>query len=219
MKFIFILIFPLCFISSISTNAQKKKEKKGNSVNTLQRDTLSVENQNLEKLSIGSIGNSTSRYRIFPEVDGIVKYSGIVELDSSAKKDKIYSAVRLWFSETYNSSKSVLEISDKETGEFTGKGSMTVYYRIPIIIGTEVYITYTISIWVKDGKYKYEIKNIRGKFYLSGDVTEFNLDNNKAKTNQKNEADMKSEVDRRILILISNLDSFIIRNLSKKSEW
>ena len=110
----------------------------------------------------------TSHYAIFPEINGDVIYSDVIIVDSGFKKDDLYIRARSWFVDEYKSSKDVIQMEDKEAGQIIGKGLI----KIDFISGkgfmtsaTPVTINHTITIFVKDGKFKYEIKNINS-FYL-----------------------------------------------------
>lgn len=94
-------------------------------------------------------------------IDGathLITYTEIVK--ASGNKDELYSRSKEWFAKTYNSAQRVIQMDDKESGKIVGKAMMQVYDN-----GDCGYINYTISISVKDGKYKYEINN----FYHTGE--------------------------------------------------
>lgn len=98
-----------------------------------------------------------------------ITYSEIINVDSLISKQELYSRAREWFAETYNSSKEVVQMEDKESGKIIGKAITQVYYKM---FGTDHphgYINYTISISVKDGKYKYEITDLHHKGQLVQD--------------------------------------------------
>lgn len=96
-----------------------------------------------------------------------ITYTEVVILDSSTSKLELYSRVREWFAKTYNSAMNVIQMDDKENGKIIGKALMKVYFKT---IFNSNYsggnINYTISIYVKDGKYKYEITD----FYHTGEL-------------------------------------------------
>ena len=200
--------------------SQKKKHKDKVSESVVSDSIQQNKDENIGLLDQDFKSNDPTKYRIFPEVNARVKYSEVIEVNPDVKKEKLFEAVRKWFSETYVSSKAVLEISDKETGEISGKGAMTVFYKMPIVVGRDVNITYSISVWVKDGKYKYEIKNIFGRYYtVDNSYTTFEINNYKAKSNQRNEQEFKTVVNSKVLILIENLKNSITRFLTQDNNW
>jgi len=88
---------------------------------------------------------------ILPLQDSIVTYSGVVQVDS-ADMNTLYLRAKKWFVMTYKSAKDVIQLDDKENGEITGKGDFKIeYYNLA------PNISHTISIFVKDGRYKYVI--------------------------------------------------------------
>ena len=86
-----------------------------------------------------------------------ITYSEVVHVDSLANKQELFSRAREWFAKAYKSSTNVIQMEDKESGKIVGKALMQVYHKA---LGTEYqsgYINYTISIYIKDGRYKYEV--------------------------------------------------------------
>ena len=80
----------------------------------------------------------------------------------SVKKDMLYQRARLWFTNYFNNSKAVIEIDDKEGGLISGKGILMSYctYRLMGQHTDELNLRFTITIYLKDNKYKYLINNI-----------------------------------------------------------
>jgi hypothetical protein len=94
-----------------------------------------------------------------------ITYSDVVHVDSFSSKLELFSRAKEWFTKTYKSSTSVIQMEDREDGKIIGKGLLKVY--MTTILGSKLesgYINYTISIYTKDGRYKYEITD----FYHTG---------------------------------------------------
>ena len=53
-----------------------------------------------------------------------------------------------WFVDNYKSAKDVIQLDDKENGEITGTGNFKISYYT-----RKPYISHTISIFVKEGRY------------------------------------------------------------------
>lgn len=90
-------------------------------------------------------------------IDSITKnitYTNVVNVDSLSKNE-LFSRAQEWVVKTYNSGKDVVQLSDKDNGKLIGNGALDVSWK-----NMSGYIKYTISIYVKDGKYKYEITNL-----------------------------------------------------------
>lgn len=87
-----------------------------------------------------------------------IMFTEVVTVDS-ATKNELYLRAREWFAKTYNNSKDVIQMDDKEAGKIVGKGAFKVYAHN---MGLRDYglVTYTISITAKDGRFKYELTDI-----------------------------------------------------------
>jgi hypothetical protein len=81
----------------------------------------------------------------------LITYTGIVQANGT--QSELYSRAREWFAKTYNSAQSVIQMDNNS--EIVGKALMQVYDK-----GKCGFINYTISVFFKDGKYKYEITNL-----------------------------------------------------------
>jgi hypothetical protein len=101
----------------------------------------------------------------FAQKDTVISYSGVVEVPG-ATKEQLYTRARQWFNSTFISSKDVLQISDKETGELAGKGIMhaTAVYKYMGTQRAPVEANFVCDVWVKDEKYKYELTNFDAAF-------------------------------------------------------
>lgn len=91
-----------------------------------------------------------------PVSNGAIAFQEIVELnDTSLKKQELYVNIRTWFAKKYNSSKSVIQIDDKESGRIVGKAVI----ELPQYHAT-VHCHYTIQVDVKDQKFRYSISDL-----------------------------------------------------------
>jgi len=88
-----------------------------------------------------------------------INFTNVVQVDS-ADKAELFARARSWFNTTFKSSKDVLNISDKETGELAGKG-LTQFYSNSGLGASAVkgVLHFSVTIQVKDGRYKYIITN------------------------------------------------------------
>lgn len=93
-----------------------------------------------------------------------ITYSEVVFVDSLANKQELFSRAREWFAKAYKSSTNVIQMEDKESGKIVGKALLSVNLTSLGMQQNGGYINYTITIYVKDGKYKYEITD----FYHTG---------------------------------------------------
>lgn len=97
---------------------------------------------------------------ILPIEHGSVLYSKVVPVkDISA--DELFKRAHLWFVNSFRSANEVLQMNDKKAGILIGKGNMEYYIKVkksPINYSGR--IRFTLSVYVKDGRYKYEISSI-----------------------------------------------------------
>jgi hypothetical protein len=71
-------------------------------------------------------------------------------------KDQLYSRAFEWVAKTYNSARAVIQMQDKESGKLVVKGLTRISIR-----GYEGgVVTHTLSIYVKDGRYKYILTDL-----------------------------------------------------------
>ena len=82
-----------------------------------------------------------------------ITYSEVVYVDSLANKEQLFSRAREWFAKAYKSSTNVIQMEDKESGKIVGKALMKVYHKALGLTYPSGYINYTISIYLKDGRY------------------------------------------------------------------
>jgi hypothetical protein len=70
-------------------------------------------------------------------------------------KDELYLRAREWFARTFVSAQALIQMDDKAAGKIIGKG-LSEDVRNGFI-RTAYTIYYTVSITVKEGRYRYEI--------------------------------------------------------------
>lgn len=173
--------------------------------------------------------STTAQEPIFPEKDGKVSYSEIVSVDSSVTKNDLFIAARKWFANTYKSANDVIQMQDKEAGEIIGKGIVKTIYKIPLNPSVVVSVYHTVSITVKDGRYKYEITDLTGRYYspgssigtsyIPGSNNEFVYDNTIAKFNKKNTAQMNKDVNMKIRAIIKSLKEAMSKAKGGSADW
>jgi len=84
-------------------------------------------------------------------------YTEVVSADSSSK-DLLYSNAKEWFVHAFNSANNVIQYDSKDEGKLIGKGNFTFHGKA-FTSGTSSTgpVTFTITIEVKDNKYKYTL--------------------------------------------------------------
>lgn len=89
-------------------------------------------------------------------------YSEVVQSPNNSS-NQIYLNINEWFAKTYNSSNNVIQLNDKESGKIIGKGGFTIspiHKWGNIKTPQTFFVNYTLTIQIRDGKYKYEFSNI-----------------------------------------------------------
>lgn len=100
----------------------------------------------------------------FDDETGKITYKGVVELKGMTAQ-QLYSNGKAWFSKAFGSGKAVIDFDDNTNYKIIGKG------KIPILVKGNLgkqpggYVNFTISLFFKDGKYKYIFTN----FYHEGE--------------------------------------------------
>lgn len=98
---------------------------------------------------------------------GKIMFAEKIKIDS-VSKDELFNRASTWFVKRFNSSKDVIQKTDKAEGVIIGK-ALFMHYMTGLLgenidAGSE--IRYVLTINVKDGKYKYELTDFiyNGKF-------------------------------------------------------
>ena len=142
-----------------------------------------------------------------PMKDNNVVYEGIITVEG-VEKDVLFDRIQEWFVKTYNSANDVIQIKDKENGKIMGKGvfSVNYYQRKPTI-------SHTISVFVRDGRFKYVIDQI-GYKDVQGDS--FVIENFPKSWAGKEK--LYETVDKRIKSYISGLEQAALKESQNENE-
>jgi hypothetical protein len=148
----------------------------------------------------------------------LISYTGIVQANGT--QQELYSRAREWFAKTYNSAQSVIQMDDKD--KIVGKANMVSYYK-NYHFGL---IYYTISVYLKDGKYKYEITDFyhKGEFVNTGvSYTQTpDLGHCEDLMNSSNKRDLKifesfsKQINSEVQSLLSSLKESMIKQVASK---
>lgn len=96
---------------------------------------------------------------IFPWQGDKIIYTEIIKTDDFSKNE-LYLRARKWVYNTYNSGKDVVQLDDKENGQITGRAMFETVQPNFLLGPISVDVTYHFDIETKDGRYKYEFKDI-----------------------------------------------------------
>jgi len=108
-----------------------------------------------------SKGNTATPSLPIDSITGRIIYTDVVYVDSSTTKEELFSRAREWFAKAYKSSLDVIQMEDQTNGKIIGKAAISVYSLTKFPDG---HINYTISLYFKNGRYKYELTD----FYHKG---------------------------------------------------
>ena len=164
-----------------------------------------------------------------------LEYKNVVNLDSITKQNhnanEIYSLVKSWFAEKYNNAKNVIQLDDKENGKIIGKGVFEYNSNVNSFSnGTKGYISYTIVINVKDGKYKYSISDFvhQGNSSNVGGEASFGVITTDEEPSVKISTkgwrikvwnDIKKQIEDNSNAIISSLNNYILKSSKKDEKW
>ena len=148
----------------------------------------------------------------------------VVTLDSISKTD-LYNRALRWFVDNTNNSNNILQLKDMENGELVGKfnysyqlkhkgGTWDWVSAVDRYILTNVKLSLSIQILVKDNKYKYKItienieKNNVGVTYAKMKATINQIEN-----------DINSKNKEYITLLSESINRFITTKSDYNKDW
>lgn len=152
----------------------------------------------------------------------------VVQVDS-VSKDELFDRAKLWVASTYNSSRNVMQIENKESGHIMGKA--LIRYNSNIFMGsgaTQGIIDYTFNIYFKDGRYKYGFSDF---YHDANGISDFGLittdddyprSTSKAAQKWENKVwqDIKSQIGDEMLLILSNLEVIMNHPIeTQKNDW
>lgn len=149
------------------------------------------------------------------DANGKIVYTEVVEMPNVIK-DALYSRAYEWFAKSFKDAKNVIQMQDKDAGKIIGKGifdgiNVKCCMGLSSVIG---YVQFTLSIYLKDGKYKYEITDFVHEGHWSSNasiqVNGGSLDNEKPESGksyltQKKWKEVKELTNERVLLFIESL--------------
>lgn len=146
-------------------------------------------------------------------------YSAVVEVKDASQSD-LYSRATVWFAETFVSANNVLQVREETTGLLVGKGSVAFDPSGMGAADVKGTINFTVSISVKDGKYKYEFKDFvhsayASKGYSYGDLSAIEMPKGIPNFYNKNWLNAKAMVESNVDALILSLGTA----MNKKNDW
>ena len=156
--------------------------------------------------------------------EGRVYYEGVIAVDS-ATKDALYQRAKRWVVDAYKSAKDVIQLDDPDNGELVVKGKFKTYWQTTFLAGQDVYIAHTISISVKDGKYRYQMTDFvvsgynPSSQYSAGGPWEQALEDCAKGRVQNTQRFFQEKVEPEIQETIGSLKQAMLQPISAKQDW
>lgn len=172
-------------------------------------------------LSINTAFSQEKLYDILPLADNKVSYSDVIVVDN-INRDELLRRAKKWIVDSYKSANDVIQYEDIGEGEIIGKGHFETTWQATFMHTYKVNVLHTVKIQAKDGRYRYEITNLKVKFHIPADrlgpgtdveepVEEFN------KKREKNVVKFASNIDSGVKSIIESLNSSIKK--PSKNDW
>ncbi|WP_284464840.1 DUF4468 domain-containing protein [Chryseobacterium sp.] len=94
-----------------------------------------------------------------------LKYEEVIAVDSTVTKKELYNRARTWVRQTFNKKNSSIDVEDESLGEISASGVIDYrnkksYFGSGCVEGP---IRVNLSIFIKDGKYKYSFHSFDHK--------------------------------------------------------
>ncbi|GEJ44029.1 DUF4468 domain-containing protein [Chryseobacterium sp. ON_d1] len=160
-----------------------------------------------------------------------LKYEEVVKLDSTITKDELFNRARSWIGRTFNKNTSSIDIEDKKEGEITASGIIDYrnkkrYYGSGCVEGP---IRLSLSIFLKDGKYKYSFHSFthKGSGGYGCRRTDYGLITNSEKApqpswgepNEKAWKDIKDFIYENVMLNVNDLKNAMNRPHATSNDW
>ncbi|MCQ9638653.1 DUF4468 domain-containing protein [Chryseobacterium sp. WG14] len=160
-----------------------------------------------------------------------LKYEEVVSVDSTITKQELYNRARSWIGLNFNKKTSSIDIDDKNQGEISVSGVIDYrnkknYFGSGCVEGP---IKLALSIFLKDGKYKYSFHsfNHKGSGGYGCRKTDYGVITTSEKApqpswgepNDKAWKDIKSFIVENIQLNISDLKSFMNKPHESSKDW
>jgi hypothetical protein len=101
-------------------------------------------------------------FNTYAQTDTAISFIEVVQVEG-ATQEQLFQRGRVWFADMFKDSKSVIQISDKETGELFGKGILMGEYKYQMLGGQhyqKAAYSFTFRVIVKEGCYKYLLTDL-----------------------------------------------------------
>ena len=159
-----------------------------------------------------------------------ITYTNVVHTDSTLLTEDLFTLARIWFAETFRTSRAVIQMEDKQSGVLIGKAEVPILYKSLGVTHDLQNVLFTLSLYFKDGRYKYEVTDFIYQQQSPSPLIEFNdipfeyiyfnKDLGVRKYNKKTRLSFVSQLDTQIKLILNDLTSSMKKkNSPVNSEW
>ena len=140
----------------------------------------------------------------------------------SISKEQLFVSIYDWFATTYNDSKEVIQMSDKEQGLIVGKGNVK-YLPLPNQLMYKCYhgyINYNIKAYIKDNRYKVVVDqfNHQGTYESAGQCDLGIITDSELFTKTGWAAKQKNQIWKHLQVFVEGYSIMLFDLLEKKTN-
>jgi hypothetical protein len=95
----------------------------------------------------------------FDSITNLYTFTDVIVVNDSVLKDELFNRSKNCFVSIFKNSQKVIQEENRENGVIVGKGNIKVYAKALGMSAPAGYVNFTISIYSKNGKYKYITTN------------------------------------------------------------
>jgi hypothetical protein len=149
-------------------------------------------------------------------------FTDVVIVKDSVSKDELFNRSKNCFVSLFKNSQKVIQEENRENGVIVGKGNIKVYAKALGMTAPAGYVNFTISLYVKNGRYKYIISNFIHEGSGSNMPSVGNLENEKPGSfswTNKQWNDVKNQVYNEIDNIIVTIKLEMNKKSEIKNDW
>lgn len=175
-------------------------------------------------ISVSASAQSLFEYITIPRNDsGVPEWNGVVQVDSTFKQNDLYQKAFQWVVATWANPKEVINYQDAASGYICITGTLAVSTSTNLVKYIDMgFYHYTVNVWVKDGRYKYQIKDMYRKYDKYGYNGTYDNDISVAKTGKKAYQDVCSQMYDAAQAMVRSLEAKMKEPVAKNSggsDW
>lgn len=150
-----------------------------------------------------------------------IQFDGVIKTDTTMDAKKLYSMAIEWFATSFNNSKAVLQMQDKEAGIIVGKSVFSIESKGNVLMSSTYHnVDYTIKLYFKDGRFKYELSDFTNEGYgiiKDGEITKAPWGAKKIATKQY--TGLQQGCNNNALAIVTSLKNFFAQTTHKSDNW